>query len=78
MKVLGLVMAVGECYGIAFPCQVSEIKTVLAKLEQTGGGLDASKVCSKPRHENCEGNLSLGFGIGSFDLERRFMRDAVF
>ena len=78
MKVVGLVMAVGACYGIAFPCQVSEIKTVLAKLEQADGGPDASKVCSKPRRGNCEDNLSPGFGIDSFDLERRFMRDAGF
>ena len=78
MKVVGLVMAVGACYGIAFPCQVSAIKTVLAKLEQADGGPDASKVCSKPRRGNCEDNLSPGFGIDSCDLERRVMRDAGF
>ena len=54
----GVVMALGECFGCAFPCRVSEIKTVLRKIKRDNNQSKVSLSCDDVAEHVCLGGWS--------------------
>ena len=54
----GVIMAKGECFGCAFPCNISEIKTVIRKLETNNPRNTIKLICEDTVEHICFGGWS--------------------